>query len=72
METLSKKIGKFIHEYRIQKNTSINSISAKTKLNISRIIEIESGNTDIYLYELEKIAKILNISVIEIFKKNKL
>lgn len=62
------EVGKEIARLRKERGMTIRELSDKTGITYSSLPNIESGNTDIRIGTLEKIAKGLRIKVSDIIK----
>ena len=67
-ETLYKKIGLRIQEIRLQKYMSQQDLAAKCNFEKSNMSRLEAGRVNSKLSPLNKIAKGLDVNIIELFK----
>ncbi|TBW26971.1 XRE family transcriptional regulator [Gramella sp. KN1008] len=67
-ETLYKKIGLKIQEIRLQKNLSQQDLAAKCNFEKSNMSRVEAGRVNSTVSTLNKIAKGLDVNIIELFK----
>ncbi len=67
-ETLQKKVGIRIQEIRELKNISQQELAAMCNLEKSNMSRLESGRVNSTLATLNKIAKGLEVNIIELFK----
>ncbi len=68
MMNIQKKFGNKLKELRKQKNLSQEKLAFKSGLHRTYISDIERGARNLSLVNIEKIAKALGISIIELFK----
>ena len=70
METdLKKIIGQRLQLLRQEKNLTQEQMGEKLNLSTSAYCKIEYGETDLTLTRLNKIAEVLNMSALELFKR---
>lgn len=70
METdLKKIVGQRLQLLRLEKNLTQEQMSEKLSLSTSAYCKIEYGETDLTLTRLNKIAEVLNMSALDLFKK---
>ena len=67
MADIQKKFGQKIKALRKQKNLSQERLASKSGLHRTYISDIERGSRNVSLKNIEKIARALNISIIELF-----
>jgi len=67
MVDIQKRFGKKMKELRKRKNLSQERLARKSGLHRTYISDIERGARNVSLKNIEKIAKALNISIIELF-----
>jgi len=67
MVDIQKRFGKKMKELRKRKNLSQERLAHKSGLHRTYISDIERGARNVSLKNIEKIAKALNISIIELF-----
>lgn len=67
-ETLYKKIGLKIQEIRNQKNLSQQDLAAKCNFEKSNMSRLEAGRVNSTVSTLNKIAKGLDVNIIELFR----
>ena len=67
MADIQKKFGQRIKELRKQKKLSQERLASKSGLHRTYISDIERGSRNVSLKNIEKIAKALSISIIELF-----
>lgn len=63
-----KKIGKRIQELRELQNLSQQDLAAKINYDKSNMSRLESGRNNMTVVTLEKVAKALNVDLIELFR----
>ena len=66
---INKKVGLNIKKYRENKNWSQEQLAFEADLHRAYIGQIERGEKNIGLINLEKIAKALNIEINDLFKR---
>jgi len=66
--SLQIKVGKRIHEIRIEKNISQQDLAAKCNFEKSNMSRLEAGRANATLSTLEIVSKALEVDVIELFK----
>lgn len=70
METkIKKRAGQQLQLLRLEKNLTQEQMSEKLNLSTSAYCKIEYGETDLTLTRLDKIAKILNMSTLDLFSR---
>lgn len=69
MKSWQEKLSSNIQTIRIKKKLTVEQLSEQTGLSINKIRNIENGNDELYLFDIEKIADVLNISVTNLFKQ---
>ena len=69
MADINKKVGLNIKKYRENKNWSQEQLAFEADLHRAYIGQIERGEKNIGLINLEKIAKALNIEINDLFKR---
>ena len=70
METYLKKIvGQRLQLLRMEKNLTQEQMGEKLNLSTSAYCKIEYGETDLTLTRLNKIAEVMNMSAIDLFRK---
>lgn len=67
-QTLHKKVGKRIQEIRILKGISQQDLAAKCNLEKSNMSRLEAGRVNSTLTTLGKVAKGLEVKIVELFK----
>lgn len=65
---IKSKVGKRIKEIREKKSISQNDLSFSADLDRSYIASVESGQRNISIVNLEKIANALDVTLSELFK----
>ena len=65
----TKKIGAFLKQCRKEKNLTQEQMGEKLSLSTSAYCKIEYGETDLTLTRLNKIAEVLNMSALDLFRK---
>jgi len=65
---IKSKVGKRIKEIREQKNISQKDLSFSADIDRSYIASVESGQRNISIVNLEKIANALDVTLSELFK----
>ncbi len=68
MSAISKFFGKKMKGIRNEKNISQEKLASKSGLHRTYISDVERGNRNISLENIEKIAKALDVPVIELFR----
>lgn len=63
-----KKIGKKIQELREVQNLSQQDLAAKINYDKSNMSRLEAGRTNMTVITLEKVAKALEVDLIELFR----
>ncbi len=72
METdLKKIVGQRLQLLRMEKNLTQEQMGEKLNLSTSAYCKIEYGETDLTLTRLNKIAEVMNMSAIDLFRKNR-
>lgn len=66
---LQKKFGRVIQELRVNKNFSQEKLALEANIDRTYISDIEKGERNISLEIIQKLAKTLQISITELFKK---
>ena len=66
--TLHKKVGKRIQQIRDEKKISQQELAAKCNFEKSSMSRLEAGNVNGTLSTYEKVAKGLDVDIIELFK----
>jgi len=61
------EIGKKIREYRLQRNLNIKQLAERIECTASLISQIERGKTDPSISTLKKIARALNVNIVDFF-----
>lgn len=70
METdLKKIVGQRLQLLRMEKNLTQEQMGEKLNLSTSAYCKIEYGETDLTLTRLNKIAEVMNMSAIDLFRK---
>lgn len=70
METdLKKFVGQRLQLLRLEKNLTQEQMDEKLSLSTSAYCKIEYGETDLTLTRLNKIAEVLNMSALDLFRK---
>ena len=70
METdLKKFVGQRLQLLRLEKNLTQEQMGEKLSLSTSAYCKIEYGETDLTLTRLNKIAEVLNMSALDLFRK---
>ena len=67
MEEINKKVGVNIRKYRTKKGWSQEQLALETGLHRAYVGQIERGEKNIGIKNLELIAKILNIPIAKLF-----
>jgi len=67
-ETLQKKVGKRIREIRELKNISQQELAAKCNFENPNMSRLESGRVNSTLSTLNKVAKGLEVNIVELFR----
>jgi len=67
-QTLHEKVGKRIQEIRILKGISQQELAAKCNFEKSNMSRLESGRVNSTLTTLGKVAKGLEVKIVELFK----
>ena len=67
MVDIQEKFGQKIKELRKQKKLSQERLASKSGLHRTYISDIERGSRNVSLKNIEKIAKALNVSMINLF-----
>jgi len=68
MADINKKVGRIIREKRLKQGLSQESLAFKSNLHRAYIGQIERGEKNIGLINLEKIAKALKIEIKDLLK----
>ncbi len=68
-EEFLKKLGCLIQELRLARNMDIKEFAKKAKTNNKRVANIENAKVAAKIYEIENIAKALDISALELLKR---
>ncbi|MEE1897982.1 MULTISPECIES: helix-turn-helix domain-containing protein [Flavobacterium] len=66
--TLHKKVGKRIQQIRDEKNISQQDLAARCNFEKSSMSRLEAGNVNGTLSTYERVAKGLNVEIVELFK----
>lgn len=56
-----KRLGKRVHELRLEKNISVYELSQKANLKYSNMKKLDKGYYNIYLKEMFDVAKVLGV-----------
>lgn len=68
MPDIKKIVGQNIKKYRIEKDWKQSTLSSESGLNRTYISQIERGEKNIGLVNLEKIAKALGVNIQKLFR----
>lgn len=68
-EEFLRKLGCVIRELRLAKNMDIKEFAKKAKTNNKRVVNIENAKVAAKIYKIENIAKVLDMSALELLKR---